>query len=179
MSYCHGMSRVWMAVGTFHVFCLPPSYWYRRPTSVFLNVPWSKVAILGMVIPPLIGIPLIGIKNPIIGLMTIPHYMESTNEWLASYSDIFHSNEIQTLEWSTDVQHCSEGCNNPLSNPKDCQWQKEEDRKGNVFLCVLLPRYNTIFPHLGIMVETLHWHSHSKTTFQENMQEKIMFGTEP
>ena len=34
----------------------------------------SKVAILGMVIPPLIGILIMGIKTPTIGLMTIPYY---------------------------------------------------------------------------------------------------------
>ena len=39
-------------------------------------MPWSKVAILGMVIPPLIGILIMGIKTPTIGLMTIPYYME-------------------------------------------------------------------------------------------------------
>ena len=37
--------------------------------------------------------------------------------------------------------------------------------KATCFFCILLPRYNTIFPHLGNMVETLHWHSHSKTTW--------------
>ena len=41
------------------------------------NVPWSKVAILGMVIQPLIGNPYNGSINPDpIGLMTIPYYME-------------------------------------------------------------------------------------------------------
>ena len=40
-------------------------------------VPWSKVAILGMVVfPPLIGIGILimGIKNPTLRLMTIPYY---------------------------------------------------------------------------------------------------------
>ncbi len=36
----------------------------------------SKLLILGMVIPPLIGNPFTGYKTPTIGLMTIPYYME-------------------------------------------------------------------------------------------------------
>ena len=39
-------------------------------------VPGSKLLVLGMVIPPLIGILIMGIQTPTIGLMTIPYYME-------------------------------------------------------------------------------------------------------
>ena len=41
------------------------------------NVPWSKVAILGMVIPPLIGNPCNGYINPYYWVDDfIPYYME-------------------------------------------------------------------------------------------------------
>ena len=45
------------------------------PWELKTCVPWSKVAILGMVIPRLIGILFMGIKTPTIGLMTIPYYI--------------------------------------------------------------------------------------------------------
>ena len=35
--------------------------------------------LLGMVIPPLIGILIMGIKTPTIGLMTVPYYMENAS----------------------------------------------------------------------------------------------------
>ena len=51
-----------------------------KPTPIFGStpiVPWSKVAILGMVIPPFNRNPYNGyIFTPTIGLMTIPYYME-------------------------------------------------------------------------------------------------------
>ena len=40
-------------------------------------VPGSKLPMLGMVISPLIGIVIMGIYAPTIGLMTIPYYMET------------------------------------------------------------------------------------------------------
>ena len=41
-----------------------------------LYEPGSKLVVLGMVIPPLIGNPYNGYINPYYGLMTIPYYME-------------------------------------------------------------------------------------------------------
>ena len=46
-------------------------------TDSLTCVPWSKVAILGMVIPPLIGNPYNGYINPYYWVeFPIPHYME-------------------------------------------------------------------------------------------------------
>lgn len=50
--------------------------------------------------------------------------------------------------------------------------QKITEKATTCFFCILLPRYNTIFPHLGNMVETLHWHSHSKTTWTKKTCKK-------
>ncbi len=51
-------------------------------------MPWSKVAILGMVIPHLIGILVMGIKTPTIELMTIPYYMEIMGVFTLSHVNL-------------------------------------------------------------------------------------------
>ena len=42
-----------------------PTYIHWDDPSIILYVPWSKVAILGMVIPPLIGILIMGPYKPL------------------------------------------------------------------------------------------------------------------
>ena len=48
-------------------------YQHEKKSACFDMYPWSKVLMLRVVIPPLMGMLIMGIYTPTIGLMTIPY----------------------------------------------------------------------------------------------------------
>lgn len=107
-------------------------------------------------------------------LLVSPTHL-SVSKWVAGYVkwQLPHSNEVQmySCAFFWEMQQ-------PTNKPERLPMTIQITEKATWFFCILLPRYNTIFPHLGNMVETLHWHSHSKTTWTKRTCKKNWYHIE-